>query len=356
MANISVVIPTYNRAHLLGHALKSVMEQTHAPLEVIVVDDGSVDGTEQVAASTPGPIRFIRQENSGAGAARNRGMREARGEFVAFLDSDDKWVPSKLATQLAVHRALPEIGWTLTDCTVVGPDGEAKSGAQGFARAFPVFRDLEFTPDQFFSSSLELRTLPIGHGQQRVYVGDAYELLFYGNFGSPCGFMAKRELLERVGGMDESFRVAQDTEYFHRVAAASPVGIIMAPLFHWRVGHGHSNTSPLNTITLIENALESIDRALRLRGPAPPSVVAAYLAGRQKLLVRLAYARLSVLDRVGALAAVREARRIGAPEKGRLATIHALALLPPTALSALRSLKSRVKAKLLTREGLQRLV
>jgi hypothetical protein len=130
----------------------------------------------------------------------------------------------------------------------------------------------------------------------------------------------------------------------------------MAPLFQWRVGHGQSNTSPLNTISLIENALESIDRALRLREPAAPSVAAAFLAGRRKLLVRLAYARLTVLDRVGAIAAVREARRIGAPEKGRLAGIHALALLPSTVLAGLRTLKSRTKARLPTRDAPKRSV
>ena len=107
---VSVVIPTFNRAHLIMRALQSVLTQTFTAWETIVVDDGSTDDTETVVLSLgDSRIRYCRQpENRGPAAARNRGMREAKGEFIAFLDSDDEWFPDKLELQVARFRELPE--------------------------------------------------------------------------------------------------------------------------------------------------------------------------------------------------------------------------------------------------------
>lgn len=106
---ISAIIPTWNRAGLLGRAIRSVLAQRPAPCELIVVDDGSTDDTPRVVRELAGeaaaPIRLIRQENRGAAAARNRGIEAAQGELIAFLDSDDWWLPGKLARQA---RALAD--------------------------------------------------------------------------------------------------------------------------------------------------------------------------------------------------------------------------------------------------------
>ncbi len=101
---ISVVIPTYNRARYVAEAVESVFAQTFKDYEVIVVDDGSTDNTKEVLDPYMGRIRYVRQENRGVGAARNRGISEARGEFVAFLDSDDVWEVEALETFLATFQ------------------------------------------------------------------------------------------------------------------------------------------------------------------------------------------------------------------------------------------------------------
>jgi glycosyltransferase involved in cell wall biosynthesis len=101
-SSISVVIPCYNGARYLGEALRSVADQTHSPLEIIVIDDGSTDHSASVAESSGLRVRVIRQENRGQAAARNRGIDEARGDWIAFLDADDLWMPSKLQSQLSV--------------------------------------------------------------------------------------------------------------------------------------------------------------------------------------------------------------------------------------------------------------
>ncbi len=108
---VSVIIPTYNRAKFIGRALDSVLGQTFTDYEVIVVDDGSTDGTREVLeAAYDGKIKYIYQKNGGVSAARNRGISEARGTYVAFLDSDDFWVPEKLAEQVEILDNHPRVG------------------------------------------------------------------------------------------------------------------------------------------------------------------------------------------------------------------------------------------------------
>ncbi len=107
---VSVVIPTYNSAELVVEAVRSVLAQTRPAAEVLVVDDGSTDDTaDQLAAFGP-PVRVIRKENGGVSSARNRGVAEASGERIAFLDADDVWHPRKLETQLGVLEAHPDLG------------------------------------------------------------------------------------------------------------------------------------------------------------------------------------------------------------------------------------------------------
>ena len=104
---ISVIIPVYNGERYLGEAIESVLGQTYRPIEIIVVDDGSTDESAYVAQQFP--VRYYFQQHSGPGAARNLGVEHSRGEFVAFLDADDLWVPEKLAWQLAAFAARPEL-------------------------------------------------------------------------------------------------------------------------------------------------------------------------------------------------------------------------------------------------------
>ncbi len=105
--SISVVIPCYNAAHFLRATIESILQQTRPATEVIVVDDGSTDDSARIAASFGPPVRVIRQENQGESAARNRGIEAATGDWVAFLDADDLWLPTKLARQAEVIRSAP---------------------------------------------------------------------------------------------------------------------------------------------------------------------------------------------------------------------------------------------------------
>jgi len=105
---ISVIIPTYNRAHYLVEAIESVLGQTYGNHEIIVVDDGSTDPTNDVVAAFGDRVVLLRQENRGTGAARNTGIARSSGEFLAFLDDDDIWVERKLSLQMQAFEAAPE--------------------------------------------------------------------------------------------------------------------------------------------------------------------------------------------------------------------------------------------------------
>jgi glycosyltransferase involved in cell wall biosynthesis len=112
---VSVVVPTFDRAEVLPRALDSVIEQTRLPVEVIVVDDGSTDATAELVESRFPGVLVLRQENRGVSAARNRGIGASRGEWIALLDSDDEWRPRKLERQLSALEAQPDLRICHTD-------------------------------------------------------------------------------------------------------------------------------------------------------------------------------------------------------------------------------------------------
>src|SRR5262245_58104056 len=132
MANdlVSIVVPTYNRAHSLQRTIDSALAQTYTALEEIVIDDGSKDATAELIRRSYAHderVRYFYQDNRGVSAARNRGMSLARGTYIALLDSDDLWKPWKLQVQVACMERAPEVGMVWTDMEAVDPCGHVFS-------------------------------------------------------------------------------------------------------------------------------------------------------------------------------------------------------------------------------------
>jgi glycosyltransferase involved in cell wall biosynthesis len=121
---VSVIIPTYNRANIISRAIRSVLAQTYENFEIIIIDDGSTDNTEEVIQSfSERRIRYLRHKvNRGRGTVRNKALTEARGEYIAFLDDDDEWLPTKLERQLQVFKTsdIENLGLVLCGMTVIG--------------------------------------------------------------------------------------------------------------------------------------------------------------------------------------------------------------------------------------------
>jgi glycosyltransferase involved in cell wall biosynthesis len=151
---VSVVIPTFNRADLLREALDSVFAQTHQNLQVIVVDDGSTDHTHAMLETLSDRVETIFQSHAGVSAARNAGITAARGRYVAFLDSDDLWIPEKVAQQVAFLERQPEVSITYTDANEFKREG---LDARTFSEKFPGI----CTPPTLFRSMIERFAIPL---------------------------------------------------------------------------------------------------------------------------------------------------------------------------------------------------
>ena len=338
-ATVSVIVPTYNRARLLRETLNSILDQTRPPTEVIVVDDGSTDDTAAVCAAQSPNVRYVWQSNTGLPAiARNRGISEATGEWIALCDSDDIWTRQKLETQF---NAIAATGarWCVTGFGLIDPDGaRISTSGFGFEREFPVFRQLGISPATHFGSWLRRTELATAAGNLHVYAGDAFGLLFLGNACLTSTALIERSLLAEAGSFDPKYIRAEDTEFFHRLSASGDVAFVMDRLIDYRVGHA-SVMSAKDLSPFMRFTLASLESATRLRGTLTARERGAYEEGRQRLRMALAYERLSSLDRAGARAAI-----VDGWNQGDLRTLGAFGLflatlIPSAALRGAHSVK-----------------
>jgi glycosyltransferase involved in cell wall biosynthesis len=206
---VSVIIPTYNRADYLKLALKSVLEQTYKNIEVIVADDGSMDNTAEVVADFNDPrVKYFYQRNTGLPAVtRNRGLREASGEYVAFLDSDDMWQPEKLEIQVEYLRNQPDYHLAYSNAWIID-ETDARKG---------LIMDLELFKE-----------------------GEIFKYLVKYNFIPQLTVLMKRKVFDEIGFFNEdpTLRAVEDYEYWLRVALRHKIGFVKEPLAMYRVHSG----------------------------------------------------------------------------------------------------------------------
>jgi glycosyltransferase involved in cell wall biosynthesis len=197
---VSIIIPTYNRAHCIAQAIRSALKQTFRDFELIIADDGSTDSTEQAVTRMGEPaVRFVRKANGGCSSARNFGVANASGKYVAFLDSDDEWDPRWLATTVAMMEADAGVGAVYGSLALVGADGRDKG----------VF-------DLSLGGQYREATVPYVLSQASGLLGS--------------NIIARREVVQQIGGWDETFPTSGDFEFGLRLAVATRVGLVAAPM------------------------------------------------------------------------------------------------------------------------------
>jgi glycosyltransferase involved in cell wall biosynthesis len=212
---VSVVIPTYNRARHIVRSLRSVLAAIAPGDEVIVVDDGSTDNTEQVLKPYRDRIRYVKGPHRGVGAARNCGIAEARNPLVAFNDSDDEWFPDKLALQRAFMQARPDVLFCFTDLGL--KDGNGTEGHHGLLgwHQDPRSWDEILGPPEPYSS---IAPLPPGRGDFNVHVGILYETMLRKNYVPTQATVVRREQAGDALRFSEDISIHEDHECFIRLS------------------------------------------------------------------------------------------------------------------------------------------
>lgn len=196
---VSVILPTYNRSHLIGDAIQSVLDQSYTDFELIVIDDGSTDDTANlVQAFNDNRIRYIYQPNGGVANARNHGVRQAKHDLITFLDSDDVYLPHKLQKQVDYFQAHPNTVFLYSNYLFVDAD----------------------------LNLIETRRL---HVQGHVF----RKLLWRCEIPTPT-VMMKRCVFETAGGFDETLALREDVDLWWRIAARHPISCIDEPLVQVR--------------------------------------------------------------------------------------------------------------------------
>jgi hypothetical protein len=218
--DVSVIVPTFNRAHLISETLDSILAQTHAPADVIVVDDGSTDDTAAVVGRYGPRIRYRRVEsgasgNIGPSAARNVGVSMAASPWIAFCDSDDLWLPTKLERQLRVHALCPAIEFSYTD-SVFFESGRWQHSSL-FARA----------PAGFWEPARRVVEDTVW-----VYESSFYERAVRYQPALVSTLLMTKRRFQELGGYDERFSkgLSEDLEFALRSLGAPPIGVLAEPL------------------------------------------------------------------------------------------------------------------------------
>ena len=207
---VSVVIPCYNQAYFLGEAIESVLRQSYHLIQIIVVNDGSIDNTREIAARYP-DARYIEQSNQGLSAARNTGIRESAGSYVVLLDADDRLLPNAVSAGLACFHAHPESAFVFGAHRRISADG-----------------------------------IPVGKPIMNPIDGDHYSALLKGNIiGMHATVMYRRHVLISVGGFDTSLNACEDYDLYLRIAKDFEVSCHETPVAEYRV-HGVNMSSDLD--------------------------------------------------------------------------------------------------------------
>ncbi len=202
MIETSVIIPTFNRLLFLKEAIDSVLSQTYQDFELILIDDGSTDGTKEFATGLSNHLRYIYQENSGPSAARNHGIRESQGAYITFLDSDDLWLENKLQVEIAFMKANPDTMICYTD-------------------EIWIRRGVRVNQKN----------------KHRKYSGWVFERCLPLCIVSPSSVLMRREFFEAVGFFDESLPACEDYDLWLRGALKFPFQYLPQKLIIKRGGH-----------------------------------------------------------------------------------------------------------------------
>jgi len=245
---ISVIIPIYNRANYIIDCIDSVLQQTYKDLEIIVVDDGSTDNLKEVLSKYGDRIIYIHKENGGVSSARNEGIRRCKGEYIAWLDSDDRWMPFKLELELGILSRLPEnVAFIYSDfaCSCGANGKESQSYIREYFFTMNTYK-LEFgTMFRNNSNASEINTSlkPLLRYDPQVYWGDVSEKAMLGPLFLLSSELIRKSVVDEVGYFNEQYQTGEDYEYHIRIAKKYEIAYVDVPTLMYRRYHADQLSS-----------------------------------------------------------------------------------------------------------------
>lgn len=251
---VSVIIPTYNRADYIAQAIHSVLDQTYTNFEIIVVDDGSTDDTQHLLETFTDNIRCLTTEKRGPAHARNVGMKSANGKYIAFLDSDDLYLPGKLELQVAFMESHPEVGIVATEVSsLIGNATAEEYHLRSFHGIYHrkgwSYEDIYPVQGRFYYETL---AEPVTY-----YIGNIFRHALQGPVLMSNTVLFQREILQSIGYQNEAYHLAEEYEFIVRICKNYHAAFLNIPTYLYRY---HDNQiSLINNPRSREKALTEIE-------------------------------------------------------------------------------------------------
>lgn len=245
---ISIIIPSYNCANFIQYAIESVLNQAYTNYEIIVVDDGSTDDTKAVLASIDDDrLIIVEQTNQGASAARNHGLKLAKGEFVAFLDADDQWFSHKLQKQAEVFEKYSDLIAVFSNFHITSVNNDIIS-TDGIKQDYAIFKDEHKKLEDLFQRK-----------EDNIYKGCIVNSLFMGNFIKTSSFIVKRSALDKTGFFDPDLITQEDYDLWLRLSLLGEFAYIDEPLLNRSKRPGQL-TSDSNKLRIAEDVVTVVEK------------------------------------------------------------------------------------------------
>jgi glycosyltransferase involved in cell wall biosynthesis len=225
---VSIIVPTYNGVRYIAETIQSILQQTYKDFEIIVIDDGSTDETVQVIHSFGKKVRYFYQSNRGPASARNIGIQQAKGKYIALIDHDDLWLPNKLEKQVPILEKMPGVGLVYSD-------------------AFNFYTDSNECPNTCFDL-------------KQPYAGKVFKYLFIGNFIPNLTVLVRKECFEKIGYFDVSgkMRMTDDYHMWLQVSQQYDFEYIDQPLAKFRRHQNNMSRDDIGMILDTNAALKNI--------------------------------------------------------------------------------------------------
>lgn len=296
---VTIVIPSYNRADYIAETIESVLAQTYPSIEVIVIDDGSTDNTKEIVERYVPQVQYVYQENAERGASRNHGLRLAQGEYISFLDSDDLWLPEKLATDVEFIEARPNIGVVYTDALQIDSNGNYR------------------------------KRLNAGR-----HSGKVTEHLLRGNFILMGSHLVRTDKAREIGGFNEDRELSGSEDWEFWVRLSTITEFAYNPMAFAKI-----RTHEANTMSNPEGMERSMNCSVRLLETSP------LLSNEQKKILIYRKANIALINAIN-YCSVKERRRSFSELMRAVSIVPSIIFDPRYAYTILRLLTGNKISKL----------